>query len=55
MKTIPMDCFAFAGLTGDVSISMKQLKKVLAHIQLSDLCDCPDIAARSVDGMRDVF
>jgi len=55
IKIVPMDCFEFERLIGDVCRSINHMNGGAVQNQLLDLCDRLEAAEQSGDGMFDVL
>ncbi|MDA1165294.1 MAG: hypothetical protein O3B13_19515 [Planctomycetota bacterium] len=55
IEIVPMDCFEFERLTGDVCRSINHTNGGALQNQLLDLCDRLEAAEQSADGMLDVL
>ena len=55
IEIVPMDCFGFERLIGDVCRSINHMNGRAVQNQLLDLCDRLETAEQSGDGMFDVL
>lgn len=55
IEIVPMDCFEFERLIGDVCRSINHMSRGTLQDQLLDLCDRLEAAEQFGDGMLDVL